>query len=59
MRFWDAKGQVLKDQSVFANDNQYQFVVKVSSLWTGQKGFGLAFDIQDLQLFQASCPFKP
>ena len=58
MKFWDAKGQPLKDQSVFTSDNQYQFVVKVSSLWVGQAGFGLAFDIQDLQLFQASCPFK-
>ena len=58
MKFWDAKGQPLKDQSVFASDNQYQFVVKVSSLWTGLKGFGLAFDIQDIQLFQSSCPFK-
>jgi len=58
MKFWDAKGQPLKDQSVFASDTQYQFVVKVSSLWTGLKGFGLAFDIQDIQLFQSSCPFK-
>ena len=58
LKLWDAKGQAMKDPSVFASDNQYQFVVKVSSLWVGHKGFGLAFDLQLLQIFQDACPFK-
>lgn len=59
MRFWDAKGQPLKDPTAFASDFQYQFVVKVSSLWVGEKGsFGLSFDLQHLQIYQDECPFK-
>jgi len=59
LRFWDAKGQPLKDPTVFANDSQYQFVVKASSLWVGNQTWGLAFDLQDLQIFTTTCPFKP
>ena len=59
LRFWDAKGQPLKDPTVFASDFQYQFVVKTSSLWVGEKGsFGLSFDLQHLQIYQDECPFK-
>jgi len=58
LKIWDAKGQPLKDPGVFASDSQYQFVVKVSSLWVGEKAFGLAFDLQHLQVFQDACPFK-
>ena len=57
MRFWDAKGQAIKDPTIFG-DCQYQFVVKVSSLWIGEKGFGLSFDLQHLQIYQDECPFK-
>ena len=58
MRLWDAKEQPLKDPTVFG-DSQYQFVVKVSSLWVGEKGsFGLSFDLQHLQIYQDECPFK-
>ena len=60
LRFWDAEGEPLKDPTVFASDARYQFVVKVSSLWVGEKGtFGLAFDLQHLQIYQDRCPFKP
>ncbi len=59
LRFWDAKGQAIKDPTVFSSDCQYQFVVKVSSLWIGEKGFGLSFDLQHLMLHQdLACPFK-
>ena len=59
LRFWDAKGQPLKDPTMFASDFQYQFVVKASSLWVGEKGtFGLSFDLQHLQIYQDECPFK-
>ena len=58
LRFWNAKGQPLKDPTVFASDSQYQFALKVSSLWVGEKGFGLAFDLQHLQIYQDECPFK-
>ena len=59
MRFWDGKGKPLPDPTVFSNDFLYQFVVKVSSLWVGEKGsWGLAFDLQHLQIYQDDCPFK-
>ena len=58
LRFWDAKMQPMKDPTVFASDSQYQFVVKASSLWVGQKTFGLSFDLQHLQIYQDECPFK-
>ena len=58
LRIWDANGQPLKDPA-FASDSRYQFVVKVSSLWVGNETWGLAFDLQDLQLFTTACPFKP
>jgi len=58
LKFWEAKWQRLKDPSVFASDNRYQFVVKVSSLCVGEK-FGNAFDLQHLQIFQEARPFKP
>ena len=50
--------QPMKDPTVFASDSQYQFVVKASSLWVGQKTFGLSFDLQHLQIYQDECPFK-
>ena len=58
LRFWDSKGQPMKDPTVFAADSRYQFVVKVSSLWVGTKGWGLSFDLQHLQIYQNECPFK-
>ena len=59
MRFWDGKGKPLPDPTVFSSDFLYQFVVKVSSLWVGEKGsWGLAFDLQHLQIYQDDCPFK-
>jgi hypothetical protein len=49
----------MRDPTVFASDCQYQFVVRASSLWVGQKGsFGLSFDLQHLQIYQDDCPFK-
>ena len=60
MRFWDGKGKPLPDPTVFSSDFLCQFVVKVSSLWVGEKGsWGLAFDLQHLQIYQDDCPFKP
>ena len=59
LKIWDADGQSMKDMTVFASDTQYQFVVRVSSIWVSQKGnFGVSFDLQHLQCYQERCPFK-
>ena len=58
LRFWDAKSQPMKDPATFAGGCEYQFVVRASSTWIGQKSWGLSFDLQHLQIFQDDCPFK-
>ena len=58
VKFWNEKQQPIKDPTVFPGDNRYQFVVKATALWINNQNFGIAFDLQHVQVFADQCPFK-
>lgn len=44
-------------EAVWNSDDFYLFVVAAKAVWVNDAGWGIAYDLQHLQIFAAECPF--
>jgi hypothetical protein len=58
IHFWDRNQKPMKEEpTVWSNDDEYKYVLRVGALWFNNNGWGISYDLRHLQIFAADCPF--
>ena len=57
IKFWDKNSKPMKEPTVWASDDQYQFVVRATGLLFNDRGWGIGLELKHLLILASECPF--